>query len=104
MQRICFTLRVRPERLEEYRERHREVWPEMQAALRESGWKDYSLFLRADGLLIGYLKCESFAAAQDAMTARDVNTRWQNDMAPFFVNDGRPDSMMQAVDEVFHLE
>lgn len=104
MQRICFTLKVKPERLEEYRRRHREVWPEMQAALRESGWTDYSLFLRPDGMLIGYLKCESFADALEAMSARDVNTRWQMEMAPFFVNDGRPDDAMQPLDEVFHLD
>ena len=38
MQRICFVLQVKPERLEEYKERHRSVWPEMLAALRETGW------------------------------------------------------------------
>ena len=38
MQRICFVLQVKPERLEEYKERHRRVWPDMQAALRETGW------------------------------------------------------------------
>ncbi len=27
--RICFLLRVRPERAQEYRERHGAVWPEM---------------------------------------------------------------------------
>jgi hypothetical protein len=38
MQRVCFVLQVRPARLEEYKQRHRSVWPEMQAALRETGW------------------------------------------------------------------
>ena len=32
-------LQVRPDRLAEYRERHRAVWPEMLAALREAGWR-----------------------------------------------------------------
>ena len=49
MQRVCFVLQVKPERLEEYKERHRSVWPEMQAALRETGWSNYSLFLREMG-------------------------------------------------------
>jgi L-rhamnose mutarotase len=53
MKRICFVLNVRPDRLDEYRERHREVWPEMRKALSETGWSDYSLFLRPDGLLVG---------------------------------------------------
>ncbi len=51
--RICFLLKVRPERVEEYRARHARVWPELQDALRETGWKNYSLFLRPDGLLVG---------------------------------------------------
>jgi L-rhamnose mutarotase len=54
--RYCFCLQVRPERLAEYRERHRAVWPEMLAALRDTGWRNYSLFVRDDGLLIGYLE------------------------------------------------
>ena len=29
MQRVCFILQVKPERIEEYKERHRRVWPEM---------------------------------------------------------------------------
>ena len=68
----------------EYVERHRAVWPEMQEALRATGWRNYSLFLRADGLLIGYVECDDLAAAQAAMAATEVNTRWQAEMAPFF--------------------
>jgi L-rhamnose mutarotase len=54
--RTCFLLKVAPERVEEYRTRHSQVWPELQEALRETGWKNYSLFLREDGLLVGYLE------------------------------------------------
>jgi L-rhamnose mutarotase len=89
MERVCFLLQVRPERLEEYRARHREVWPDMLAALREAGWRNYSLFLRDDGLLVGYVETDDFEAAQRAMAATDVNDRWQRDMAPFF--DARAD-------------
>ena len=63
MQRVCFLLRVDPERLDEYKERHRNVWPEMRDALREAGWGNYSLFLRDDGLLVGYVETEDFEAA-----------------------------------------
>ena len=77
MQRICFVLQVKPERLEEYKERHRHVWPEMLAALRETGWGNYSLFLREDGLLVGYLETEDFERAKSSMAPREVNERWQ---------------------------
>lgn len=101
--RICFTLQVKPERLEEYKRRHAQVWPEMLAALRDAGWRDYSLFLRDDGLLVGYLLTEDFDAALAAMDSTDVNTRWQAEMAGFFV-DGRPDRQMKVLEEVFNLD
>jgi L-rhamnose mutarotase len=105
MQRVCFLLKVRPERLDEYRERHSAVWPEMRAALSETGWHNYSLFLRQDGLLVGYLETDDFEAARAAMAERDVNTRWQAEMAPFFEElDGAPDEGMVALHEVFHLD
>jgi L-rhamnose mutarotase len=101
MQRVCFLLRVRADRLDEYRARHREVWPEMLDALRDAGWGNYSLFLRGDGLLVGYLETEDFAAAQAAMDATDVNARWQADMAPFF--EAGPAGGLERLEEVFHL-
>ena len=105
MPRVCFTLQVDPARVAEYRERHAHVWPEMQQALRDSGWRDYSLFLRPDGLLVGVVTTEDFAAALAAMDATEVNARWQAEMAGFFAGlDGRPDQAMQPLGEVFHLE
>ena len=106
MQRVCFLLKVRPEKLEEYKTRHRSVWPEMLAALREAGWRNYSLFLRDDGLMVGYLETDDFASARHAMAVREINERWQRDMAPFFESlDGRgPDECMSPLEEVFHLE
>ena len=77
MERVCFILRVRPDRLDEYKERHRAVWPEMLDALRATGWTNYSLFLDDDGLLVGYLETEDFEAAQAAMEA----TRRQHALA-----------------------
>ena len=53
MRRVCFQLQVRPDRIDEYRKRHAAVWPDMLAALHETGWHNYSLFLRPDGLLVG---------------------------------------------------
>ena len=104
MQRVCFLLKVRTDRLEEYRRRHEAVWPDMQAALRETGWHNYSLFLRDDGLLVGYLETDDFQAAQEAMARTDVNARWQAEMAPFFEDlEGRPDEGMVPLAEVFHL-
>ncbi|GAB2997550.1 L-rhamnose mutarotase [Amycolatopsis acidiphila] len=106
MARYCFCLRVKPERMAEYAGRHRAVWPEMQQALRDTGWHNYSLFLRDDGLLVGYVEAEDLEAAQAAMARTEVNARWQAEMAEFFTGlDGRgPDEGFLLLEEVFHLE
>ena len=106
MPRIGFLLKVRKDRLAEYKERHRAVWPEMLAALRETGWRNYSLFLSPDGLLFGYLETDDFEKALAGMAQRDVNARWQADMAPFFehLEGRRPDEGSVRLEEVFHLE
>ena len=106
MERVCFVLRVRPHRLDEYRERHRAVWAEMQEALRATGWRNYTLFLDDDGMLIGYLETDDFAAAVAGMEATDVNARWQAQMAEFFQlpSGERPDTGLRRLEEVFHLD
>jgi L-rhamnose mutarotase len=103
MPRYCFQLQVRPDRIDEYVARHRAVWPEMQDALRSTGWRNYSLFLRDDGLLIGYVEADDLATSQAAMEALDVNTRWQAEMAEFFAGT-RPAEGFPLLEEVFHLE
>ena len=105
MERVCFLLQVRPDCIDEYKARHREVWPEMLDALRATGWRNYSLFLRRDGLLVGYLETDDFQRALDGMEATDVNARWQAEMAPFFElpGDERPDTGLERLEEVFHL-
>jgi L-rhamnose mutarotase len=97
MERVCFLLRVRADRLDEYRERHRAVWPEMLDALSATGWTNYSLFLDNDGLLVGYLETDDFEAAQAGMEATDVNARWQAEMAEFL------EPPLRRIEEVFHL-
>jgi L-rhamnose mutarotase len=105
MERVCFLLRVRPDRLEAYKARHRAVWPEMLDALRATGWRNYSLFLDAGGLLVGYLETEDFERAVAAMEETDVNARWQAEMAEFFElpSGERPDTGLRRLEEVFHL-
>jgi len=104
--RACFLLNVRREKIDEYKARHAQVWPEMQAALRESGWRNYSLFLRPDGLVIGYCEADNFDKCRAAMKHHPVNQRWQREMAPLFNSSigSSADDAMFPLEEVFHLD
>jgi len=106
MARYCFLLQVRPELLPEYKERHAAVWPDLLAALRDSGWRNYSIFARPDGLLVGYVEADDLDAAQRAMAATEVNGRWQAGMSRYFTGlDGRgPDEAFVLLEEIFNLD
>jgi len=106
MKRVCFLLRIRKDKVEEYRKVHEPVWPEMRAAIRDAGLKNYSLFLRPDGLLIGYFEAEDPEGALRKVGETEVNKRWQERMAPYFesgsgdLREGAP----EWVDQIFFLE
>lgn len=107
MTRIGFLLKVRQEKLEEYKKHHEAVWPEMLEALRRTGWHNYSIFARKDGLLFGYFETpDSFQAALDGMSKEAINATWQDFMAPYFENlsGTHADESMVELEEVFHLE
>lgn len=107
MKRVGFVLKVKPEKIAEYREHHQRVWPEMLDALRRTGWHNYSLFMRSDGTLFGYFETPAdFKAALEGMSKEEINAKWQEMMAPYFeaLEASRPDENMQELEEVFHLD
>ena len=106
MERAGFLLKVKPDKIEEYKRHHEAVWPDMLEALRRHGWRNYSLFLNDDGTLFGYVECEeSFEACLEGMKGEDANLRWQQFMARYFeALAGRPDQSMVQLEHVFYTD
>lgn len=105
MERVCFTMRLKPERVEEYLAAHEVVWPEMLDALRETGWSNYSLYVdREAALVVGVLETDDLEGAIAAMNEREVNARWQATMAGFFAEEAAPDFTMKRLTEYFFLK
>jgi len=107
MKRVGFLLKVKQDKIAEYKKHHEAVWPEMLDALRRTGWHNYSLYMRDDGLLFGYVEVEeSFQVSLDGMSEEAVNAKWQAFMASYFEALGgkRADEAMAELEEVFHLD
>jgi L-rhamnose mutarotase len=105
MQRVAFRLRVKPERQEEYKLLHEEVWPELLADMRAASIRNYSIF--ADGPeLFGYLECDDWAAASEALAHSDANRRWQEFMREYLDTPVDPDAFepVKLMEEVFRME
>lgn len=106
MNRVGFLLKVKEDMITEYKRHHEDVWPEMLEALSRTGWHNYSLFMREDGLMFGYFETpHDLETALADMDKEEINTKWQDLMAPFFEGAGEhADKMMVELEEVFHLD
>jgi L-rhamnose mutarotase len=100
--RTGFTLRVRPDCIDDYVAAHREVWPEMLAALRESGIRNYTIF-RAGTTVFGYFECDDPEGAAAYLAGQEVCTRWQDAMAEL-LEERVPDGGPPALEEIFRLD
>jgi L-rhamnose mutarotase len=101
-ERSAFVLQVKPEKIEDYVEAHRHVWPEMLDALRAAGIRNYSIF-RAGNEVFGYFEAEDLGAAGRYLAEQGVSRRWQDAMAEF-LEERVPDGGPPSLEEVFHLE
>jgi L-rhamnose mutarotase len=101
-QRTGFVLRVKPDRIDDYVAAHREVWPEMLAALTESGIRNYTIF-RAGTTVFGYFECDDPDAAARFLAGQEVCSRWQDEMS-VLLEERVPDGGPPPLEEIFRLD
>ncbi len=77
MQRVAFLIRVKPEKLEEYKIIHKNVWPDLLAEMKIAGMRNYTLWMGENGLEFGYLECDDWDAVCAYLDKSEVHTRWQ---------------------------
>ena len=105
MKRVGFTFRIREDKIEEYVEFHKNVWPEMKEALTRNGWHHYTLFLKPDGTVFGYFETPiDLCTASEGMKLEEVNERWQQTMSQFVPDGMKPDDSFLELQEYFHLD
>jgi L-rhamnose mutarotase len=106
MKRQGFLFRIRPELKTQFKKDHDTIWPDMLQAIREAGYRNYSLFFRPDGTVFGYFECDDAAQAALYMSKTEVSPRWQRLMEKYFVkNDSSaPGPEAEDLEEVFHID
>jgi L-rhamnose mutarotase len=103
MQRIAFTMRIRPGTQEEYQRRHQAVWPELLADLTAAGCHNYSIYLRGEDLF-AYIEVEDFSAYLRKMAASEASRRWEEQMSDILIRDlDSATGFPPTLEEVFHL-
>ena len=85
----AWVLGVRPGYEDDYKRRHDELWPEMDAALRNAGIRNYHIF-RHGLTLFGYFETDDLQRTIAILRDDPVNQRWSEHMADIMVVDIDP--------------
>jgi L-rhamnose mutarotase len=102
--KIAFKMRLKPGCKEEYRKRHKAIWPELQQLLKNNGVSDYSIFLDEEtNILFGVQQQAGGQSSQD-LGALPIVQRWWAFMADLM--DTNPDNspVTTPLEEMFHMD
>ena len=106
MERVAFVMHVKEGEEEEYRRRHREVWPAVLADLQRAGVRSMSIFM-VDRQLFLYMEVEEYTEAVRILAESPESVRWEEQMAPIMEDESGDaydphDAYPEGMPEVFH--
>lgn len=112
MKRYGMVIGLEAEKLDEYKQLHAAVWPDVLKMIRQCRIRNYSIFLRQlpDGqhYLFSYFEYTgtNFSADMAMMAADPVTRRWWSVCGPCQrpLADRQPDEWWAAMEEVFHCD
>jgi L-rhamnose mutarotase len=104
MERVAFTMKLKPGKKDEYVKRHNEIWPELVDLLHESGVSDYSIFLDEDtNTLFAVQKVTGAGGSQD-LGSTAVVRKWWDYMADLMETNPDNSPVTKPIEEVFHMD
>jgi len=107
MQRYGSVIRVKPEKLEEYKQLHANVWPGVVKMIKECNIQNYSIFHK-DGYLFSYMEYvgEDYEADMAKMAADPTTQEWWSVCGPCQerLETRKKGEWWASMEEVFHVE
>ena len=104
MQRVAFQLRIRPDKIEEYEQAHRNVWPSLIEEMSALGIAEYSIFRQGVRLFL-YLRTADWNRTLRMLKASRINQQWQETMAPLLEPGSGlgSDETLITMQEIFYM-
>lgn len=103
MKRVAFKMKLFDGCEEEYRKRHDAIWPALKDLLKETGIRDYSIFLDEETkTLFGVLKVDD-ALRLDTLPQNPVMKKWWAYMKDIMETNPDNSPVLVSLKEVFYL-
>jgi L-rhamnose mutarotase len=103
MEQIAFTMQLKPDQAAEYERRHDAIWPELVTLLKDSGIRDYSIFLEeATGTLFAVLR-RAEHHGMESLPGKEIMRRWWSYMAELMATNPDGSPLTSPLRRVFQL-
>jgi L-rhamnose mutarotase len=108
MKRYGMAVRVRPEKLDEYRRLHANAWPGVLKTIRQCNIRNYSIFHK-DGYLFSYFEYvgDDFDADMARIAADPITQKWWDVCVPCLdplPTRAKGEKWWATMEEVFHCD
>ena len=104
MNRYAFKMKLNPNCKEEYKKRHQAIWPELSQLLKDSGVREYSIFLDEEtSTLFAFQKLSGDGSSQD-LGSTEIVQKWWAYMADIMETNSDNSPVSIPLEEVFYLE
>ena len=104
MKKLAFKMKLLPGCSDEYKKRHEAIWPELKSLLKQSGIRDYHIFLDAEtGILFAVQEQSGDQSSQD-LGSNPIVQRWWKYMADIMETHPDHSPVSVPLEEVFYME
>jgi L-rhamnose mutarotase len=102
--RVAFKMYLNEGQKEEYRKRHKALWPELQKLLKDAGISEYSIFLDEEtNTLFAFQKVSGKGGSQD-LGQTEIVQKWWAFMADIMRTNADKSPVSAPLEEIFYME
>ena len=103
MEQIGFRMQLNEGQVQEYKQRHDDIWPDLVSLLREAGISDYSIFLHEDTNSLFAVLRRTNDHTMDSLPLEPVMQRWWAHMADIMATGENNEPVVEPLERLFHM-
>lgn len=103
MEQIGFRMQLNEGQVQEYKQRHDDIWPDLVRLLKEAGISDYSIFLHEDTNSLFAVLRRTNDHTMDSLPLEPVMQRWWAHMADIMATGENNEPVVEPLERLFHM-